>query len=193
MDRYAPLALTPEIDDFRARFEELSTEADGLVAPLSDEQFAWQPAPDRWSVGQCLDHLNATARVYLPVLDEGIAEAIRRGLYAPGPYSYNWVGRLFVYLNKPNSRFRARAPRAFHPAPVRRRQDIVAAFRAYQVQYVDRLRQANGLDLGRARVASPVAQWLRLPLGSGFALMITHERRHLAQARRLLTAPGFPR
>lgn len=188
-----PLALTPEIDAFRRQFEELSADADALVAPLSDAQFAWQPAPDAWSVAQCLEHLNVTARQYLPMLDEGIADAIRRGLYSPGPYAYNWIGRLSVYVVEPTTRFRAKAPKAFQPAPGRPRHDVMAAFHAYQVQYVDRLRQANGLDLARARVTSPVARWIRMPLGSGFAMMVAHERRHLAQARRVLDAEGFPR
>ena len=34
-----PLGLTPEIDDFRRQFEQLSAEADALVAPLTDAQF----------------------------------------------------------------------------------------------------------------------------------------------------------
>jgi hypothetical protein len=188
-----PLTLAPEIDEFRRQFEQISADADALVAPLSDEQFVWQPAPGAWSVGQCIDHLNVTARLYLPSLDEGIAAAIRRGLYSAGPYSYNWVGRFLVYLVEPTTRVRARAPKPFQPAAGRPRHDVMAAFRAYQVQYVDRLRQANGLDLARARVASPVAGWIRMPLGSGFAMMSAHERRHLAQARRVLSAEGFPR
>ena len=187
------LALGPAIDEFRSQFEQISAVADALVASLSDEQFAWQPAPNAWSVSQCLDHLNATARQYLPVIDEGIAEAIRRGLYGAGPYSYNWIGRLMVYLVQPTTRLRASTPKAFRPEPGRSRHDVTAAFRAYQVQYVDRLRQANGLDLARARVASPVKRWIRMPLGSGFAVMLAHERRHLAQARRVLSAEGFPR
>jgi hypothetical protein len=60
------------------------------------------------------------------------------------------------------------------------------------VQYIDRLRQANGLDLSRARVRSPASKWLRMPLGSGFAVMTAHERRHLWQARRVTSSPGFP-
>ena len=188
-----PLGLSPEIDDFRRQFEQRAAEADALVAPLSDAQFAWQPAPDLWSVAQCIDHLNVSARLYLPMLDEGVADAIRSGLYSAGPYTYNWVGRLLVHLFGPATRLRAKAPASFQPAPGRSRHEIMAAFRAYQVQYVDRLRQANGLDLARARVASPLARWLRMPLGSAFALMVAHERRHLAQARRLLDAQGFPR
>lgn len=189
----SPLALTPEIDGFRRRFEQLSADADVLVAPLSDQQFHWQPRPDSWSVAQCIEHLNVTARLYLPQLDEGIADAIRRGLYGPGPFSYNWIGRFLVYLVEPTTRVRAKAPKPFQPAAGRPRQEVMAAFRAYQVQYIDRLRQANGLDLSRARASSPVARWLRIPLGSGFSMMTAHERRHLAQAGRVLEAVGFPR
>ena len=192
-DPRSPLALAPEVDYFRRQFEQLATDANTFVTGLSDAEFAWQPAPERWSIAQCIDHLNATARVYLPVLDEGIADAMRRGLYSPGPYVYNWIGRIHVLVARPDSWIRVKAQRAFEPAPGRTRQEIMAAFRAYQVQYVDRLRQANGLDLARARVASPVVRWLPMPLGSAFALLITHERRHLVQAQRLLEAPGFPR
>ena len=188
-----PLTLAPEVDEFRGQFTQISADADALVAPLSDGQFAWQPAPDTWSVAQCIEHLNATARQYLPMLDEGIADAIWRGLYGAGPYAYNWVGRSLVYLVEPTTRFRAKAPKAFRPKPGRPRHDVIAAFCAYQVQYIDRLCQANGLDLERARVASPAARWIRMPLGSGFAMMVAHERRHLAQARRVLAAEGYPR
>jgi hypothetical protein len=79
------------------------------------------------------------------------------------------------------------------PPLARPRQESMAAFRAYQVQFVDRLRQANGLDLSRARVGSPVVKWLRLPLGSGFALVVAHERRHLLQGRHVVADPNFPR
>jgi hypothetical protein len=186
MPASGPLALAPEIDRFRVQFEQLASEADTLVAPLTDLAFTWQPAPDSWSVVQCIDHLNSTAREYLPMLDQGIADAIRRGLYSPGPYTYNWIGRLMTWVVDPNTRIRAKAPRAFLPPAPRPRHDVMAAFRAYQVQYIDRLRQANGLDLARARVASPAARWIRMPLGSGFATMIAHERRHLQQARRVV-------
>jgi hypothetical protein len=61
------------------------------------------------------------------------------------------------------------------------------------VQFVDRLRQANGLDLARAHVKSPVSNLIRLALGSGFALMVAHERRHLHQARKVIAERAFPR
>jgi hypothetical protein len=187
--------LAPEIDEFRNQFEQLSAEADALTAPLTDEQFAWRPGQKdaragTWSIAECLDHLNATARVYLPALDEGISEAIRRGVYGEGPYKYNWLGRLSVRFT--DTGLRLKAPDEMLPAEGRTRREILAAFRAYQVQFIDRLRQANGIDLARARVRMPASGWIRIPLGSGFAIMAAHARRHLAQAKRVMEAEGFP-
>jgi hypothetical protein len=186
------LALTPEIDELRGQFERLSADAGALVEPLTDEQFTWRAGPEVWSIAQCIDHLNATARFYLPYLDEGIADAIRLGLYAEGPFACRRLGRLLVAVTEPPSRVRAKARPLLQPRDPRRRQEVMPAFRAYQVQYVDRLRQANGLDLGRATVRTPVARWVWISLGSGFALMAAHERRHLAQAARVRSMKEFP-
>lgn len=185
----SPIVLAPELDDFRRQLERISAEGDALVGEMSDDNFNWQPAVDRWSIAQCIEHLNATARAYLPMLDEGIADAIRRGQYGEGPFRYTLLGRLIARSQEPPPRLKFKSPRAFAPPPRRARQETMAAFRAYQVQYIDRLRQANGLDLARARVRSPAAYvWLRIPLGSAFALTTAHERRHLWQARRVLDA-----
>jgi DinB superfamily len=188
-----PGRLTPEIDEFRCQFEQVSTEAATLTSPLTDDQFIWRPAASAWSIAECLEHLNATARAYLPALDEGIADAIRRGVYGEGPFTYNWIGRIYVRFIEPPVRLRLQAVPQVYPGAGRSRREILAAFRAYQVQYIDRLRQANGVDLARARVRAPVAAWLRIPLGTGFAIMAAHERRHLWQAKKVTAAAGFPR
>jgi len=186
------LALTPEVVQLRRQFEQLADEADTFVATLTDDQFAWKPSLQAWSIAQCIDHLNVTARLYLPQLDEGIANAIRQGLYGAGPFVYWWFARMFVRMLEPPPRLRVKTPAIFQPPASRPRRDIMAAFRAYQVQYVDRLRQANGLDLARARVRSPAASWIFVPLGTGFAAIIAHERRHLWQAAQVMKAPQFP-
>jgi hypothetical protein len=189
----APVALSPEIDELRHQFEEVSAAVDALVAALRDDQFNWRPSPDEWSVAECLDHLNAAASAYMPKLDEAIAAARRRNAYAAGPFGHSWAGRLLLRTSGPSSRIRFRSPRAFQPRRAESRQAVVTTLRAHQVAYIDRLRRANGLDLSRARVTSPVSRWLRFPLGTLFAVIAAHERRHVCQARRILAMPGFPR
>ena len=114
----AHLALTPEIETLRSQFERLAADADALVRPLSDAQFRWRSSPESWSISDCIEHLNTVARLYLPSLDEGIADAIRRGLYAEGPFRYNWIGRIFVRLMEPPPPLRLTTPgETRFPAP----------------------------------------------------------------------------
>ena len=194
MDPRSPLALTPEIEDFRRQFEQLSIEADAFVRPLRDAQFAWQPTPDRWSVAQCIDHLNATARVYLPVLDEGIADAMRRGLYSPGPLSIQLVGRLHVSALQPALAGSRKAQRA-----LRTRRRTARARRSWRRSAPTRCSTSIACDrptdsTSHARaLRRRWANWLPMPLGSAFAMLIAHEHRHLAQAHRVTEMQGFPR
>ena len=61
-----------------------------------------------------------------------------------------------------------------------------------QQQIARRLEDAHGLDLRRARVVSPITRLLRLNLGAAFALIASHNRRHLWQARQVREHPSFP-
>jgi hypothetical protein len=186
-------ALTPELDALRMQFERVSAEVGTLVDGLRDEQFHWRPAPEVWSIAECLDHLNVTARVYLPQFDRGIDDAARRSAYGRGPFRSSWVGRVLVRTSEPPSRFRMKAPELFRPTAGRPRHEVTTALRGYQVELVERLSKANGLDLERARVTSPVSKWLGFSLCAGFALIAAHERRHLWQARKMMELRGFPR
>ena len=191
--RADPLTLAAELQQLRDEFQQVAIEATALAAPLTDVQFAWKPAADVWSIGECLSHLNATARLCLPKLEEGISEGIRAGLYGEGPFRYGWMDRLILRASEPPSRWHVRSPRTFMPAPGESRDEILAAFHAVQRQYVDLLRRANGLDLVRVRVTSPVARWRRFGLGAAFAVLAAHERRHLWQAHRVAALPPLPR
>lgn len=110
-----PLTLACELQQLRDEFQQVAVEATALAAPLTDVQFAWKPAAAEWSIGECLSHLNATARQCLPKLDEGISEGIRAGLYGEGPFRYGWVDRFIVHAAQPPSRWHVSSPVAFLP------------------------------------------------------------------------------
>jgi hypothetical protein len=56
----------------------------------------------------------------------------------------------------------------------------------------ERLREAAGVDLRRARIVSPVTRMVRMNAGDAFALLLSHERRHLWQIRGIRQDAGFP-
>jgi hypothetical protein len=50
---------------------------------------------------------------------------------------------------------------------------------------VQQIERADGLDLRRVKVPTPIVRLLKMSLGSTLAQAAAHERRHLAQAWRV--------
>jgi hypothetical protein len=176
------------LEGYRDQLTSIRQEVPGIVAGLTDEQGRWSPAGARWSIVQCFEHLNATARSFVPAMDQAIEDGRSRGLSGSGPFVYSWFERLFLQATEPPVRLRLPAPRALRPASGRLMADVVAEFMEWQNRLSDCLDRADGLDLAQARVRSsdfPLFAW---SLGSLFAITLAHERRHLRQAREVRRA-----
>jgi hypothetical protein len=184
--------MTAEIENDLDQLLSITQDVPGIVANLDDRQFNWRPAPDRWSIAQCLDHLNLTAARFIPAIDAAIADARRNGLLSPGPFSYPLLERWFVRSQEPPPRLRARAFKGFVPRDMLPIGQVVPQFMDWQEQLGERMRRADGVDLRRAKHRSPVLPVFTWRLGTLFALTLAHERRHLWQARTVRTDPHFP-
>lgn len=180
-------------EDLRRReseFREAAVDADALVGPLSARQLWWRPAPDRWSVGECLEHLVKAGEVYLVEFDEVIADARRAGTLGEGPFRRTRIGRWVIRFLEPPPRWKVPAPRVIRPR--RRERPPLPRFVTLQDRLIERLDAADGLDLGEVRMRSPFVRLLRFDLGSAFDIVAAHQRRHLWQARRVRDLDGFP-
>jgi hypothetical protein len=184
--------MTPEIENYLDQLLSIRQEVPGIVANLSDDRFNWRPSPERWSIAQCLGHLNLTAARFVPAIDAAIADARAKGLLSPGPFSYPLLERRFVRLQEPPPKMRGRAFKRFVPPADLPMRDAVAQFLDWQEQIGERLRRADGVDLRRAKHKSPVLPLLTWRLGTMFAMILAHERRHLWQAKQVRVDPGFP-
>ena len=168
------------------------SEATSLTTTLSEAQGRWRPGPGRWSVAECLIHLAATARLYQPRLDQAATTVRSREREARGEFAPGWVGRRVVASMEPKAGSRMRAPASLVPPADVTLADAGRAFVEAQRALDATLVETAGLDLGSATLGSPVMPLLRLSLGTALALLAAHERRHLAQAQRVVQAPGFP-
>lgn len=183
---------SPQLQAYKQQFEALKAEAQTLVAGLDEDAFNWKPAPDSWSVGECLDHLNVTGTLLLPNLDTAIERGRARNKTGDGPFTYGWVGRWWIDTNKPSGR-RAKTPNVFVPSSsTLHKQETLEAFLALQDALIQRIRAADGLDLRRVKAPSAAIPLLRFSIGVWFESTLAHERRHLAQAQRVIAHADFP-
>jgi len=178
--------VTPELQVMLDQIDAIKREGEAIASGLDDDQLNWRPAPDSWSIAECLQHLNVSVSATLPAFDRAIAEGRSKQQFAPGPFRYSWIARMMVASMEPPPKFRMKAPqliRVVAGAATYRRADVLPEFGALRDRLADRVRLAAGLDLAHVRTISPVNRMLRMPLGAYFAFILAHDRRHLWQAR----------
>lgn len=178
--------LIPELGVYCRLFEGAREDIRDLVNGLTDEQFNERPGPERWAVAECIDHLCVVGAYLLPLLDAGIEQARAKDWRSDGPFAYGHLGNWFVNFAGPSEKARKRklkAPKLYTPSSNHSISRLVKAFGDLQDDFIGRVEQANGLDLARVKIASPVTRLIRLSLGQWFALMAGHQERHFLQAQ----------
>jgi hypothetical protein len=174
--------LNPDLASLQSQFAAIREDAAHLVEDLNDDAFNWEPAPGRWSIGQCFAHLNIVDGKDVDMMAVAIENARSNGVTGEGPFRYGALSSYFIKMMEPETRLKAKAPRVYVPPP---RADLgltMAEFWRVQTRLAQLVVAANGVDLARVKVSTPMATWIRFSLGQRFRLIAAHDRRHLFQA-----------
>jgi hypothetical protein len=172
-----------------AEAEKNSATARQLAADLDEEQLNWKPAPDRWSMAQCLAHLTVGTAEFEPYFRKALDE---KRMAANPRYRPTLLGGLLIRQLLPQTTRRMSAPKIFHPS-ASAIKDSLKNFLAQQDAFLDFVRRTEGIDYNRTRLRSPVTPLVRYSLADAYVLTVVHGQRHLAQARRVREMPEFPR
>ena len=161
-----------------------------LWASVSRDAWHARPAADRWSAGDCIQHLNLASRAILPLLREGVACA--PALPAASSYRRDALGWLVGKVIAPASPIRMRSEAAFVPAGVQSPESSIAEFDRLHDALVACVRAAEGRSIDGVTVVSPFdVRGLRYNLYSALTLVARHQHRHLLQAERASRLRGL--
>jgi len=181
--------LSRLIDDLHA----VATDAGSSFGQLTTQQLNWKPSPDEWSVAQCLDHLIASNKGFIPIIQE-----IKRGEYKHSlkervPVLPRFFGSLVLNAVKPETQRKLKATKPFQPSSSEFGGDIVSQFQVQQKQIAEHMRSTETLDLRKIIITSPVASFVTYSLFDGYRIIVAHDQRHVAQAKRVMARAGFPK
>lgn len=170
--------LLNQLQDIRRRTQE-------LVAGMTPQQLMQRPDPAKWSIAECLSHLNVTAAAYQPFIDEAIRKGRERKMVGQGPFGPGPLGRLLIWNAEPPPKFRMRAPKKILPkSSITDPGQVVADFMRVQDDWERQVRESDGLNLKKIKCGSPFPP-LRLRLAAPLPWMLAHQRRHLLQAEKV--------
>ena len=156
--------------------------AEAVVSALTSQQLTQRPDPARWSIAECLVHLNLTGAVVQRLMARAIESGRREKRLGSGPFKLGARGRLLIWIAEPPPKFRLSAPKAVVASlPIPHPEQVLADFMKTQDEWERLWREAEGLDMARINVASWKSPF-RCRLSASFAWVMAHQRRHLLQA-----------
>jgi hypothetical protein len=182
-------AINDAIGDVEKELNEATHRAWTLVQSTDGRLFTVRPNPSSWSAAECLSHLSISSESFLPVLQQAIDDARKRGVKAAArPPKMDLIGRVLRWFLEPPIRQKLKTTARFVPRSVRAKAEAFGEFAALQSKVTELLNTTRDLDLGRVKVASPFDRRVRFNLYSAFRILVAHERRHLWQAEQAVNA-----
>lgn len=154
------------------------------VKGLSEAQFHYKPAPDRWSVAECLEHIS--------IVEGSVATRIRPALEkAPAPAAGRDFQQVDALILKtvPDRSTKVKAPPPLEPTRSLTPAEYLERFLASREQTVDWLKTDH--DLRGHVVDHPVLgpldgyEWILAAAG--------HSDRHTQQILEVKADPNFPK
>jgi hypothetical protein len=180
-----------DLAELDAAFDDAERDMRAVVAGLGEAAGTWRPAPDAWSVAECLDHLATANRVYLAAMRPSAERALEGGRLRRGPARPGRIGGWFVaMLEPPVTTRRQKAPRKIVPRVGPALSDAAQAFLASQQDVRAFLHRYAVIDLAGVRFPNPFIAGIRFSLATGVHVIAAHERRHLWQAWNVRRAAG---
>ena len=168
-------AVIDEFDSALARLRDLRGRA-------PDATWGDRPGVDRWSIAECVAHLNLTSTAYLPLLRAGLDEARRSGHTPPPRFRRDPAGWLLWKSMGPPVRTKMKTAAPFVPRGDRPAAELAGEFERLQSELVQLAREADALPVHKIKIASPFNTRLRYNLFAALSILARHQHRHLWQA-----------
>ncbi len=183
--------LSSALDDWTTELDR-QREVIRSLAELDAVSFNWRPAPKKWSIGENVEHLSLTVGPYLERIEPAIREGPAAGRTGPGPWKRGLLVNWFVRSMEPPVKMRFPTAPMLVPGSDLNPGDTTGQLLRLMGDLTEAIASMKGLDLGRCTFRSPILALLKLDLGSGVDLLVTHNRRHLWAIDQIRQAPGYP-
>ena len=153
---------------------------------LSNEQLNWTPNSVTWSIAQNIAHLIVINDTYLPVINEVRSGSYKLGWMSKLGFLVRFFGKMILGSVKADRKKKIKTFSILEPSKTEITDDILARFAAHQSDLKKLIRESKDLLEKGQIIASPANKNIVYKLEAAFEIIITHETRHLEQAKEVL-------
>ncbi|MDC1211902.1 DinB family protein [bacterium] len=170
------------IDDLIDRTKSNMNRVEAL-SQLTESQLNWKPSPERWSVLECIEHLNRYAEFYNPEITARLAKAKPS---KTGRFKSSLLGEYFSQSMLPKEKLnKMKTFAVMNPDQAKLDPSVIGQFQQYQKELLDLLSKSREVDLQKTKTSISISKIIKLRLGDTFRVLIYHNQRHLTQAEKV--------
>ena len=157
---------------------------------LSPEQLHWQPNDRSWSIAQCLEHVNAYYRYYIPVFKGKIANTLFNEpieMFTSSPMG-GAVARSVKLGKVHNVKRHLKSRKEYNPLvnSSLKSDHVIEDFIKFQEEFAEVLKEAEKIDIRRTKCPLSLRPVVKLNLGDALTFIAYHNERHIYQAKKIL-------
>ena len=181
-----PTLTAEERAQFRQWLDESEQTLMALIENVEGEAWTWKPAPDRWSVAECTEHIVKSEAALMEAAQEALAGE-------PDPeWESKTTGKAGMIAQvMPDRSGRAQAPQEIRPQGGVTKEALLAEFRAQRAELEELIADpARELKSYTREHPFPVFGWLNAH--QWLIYVPLHTIRHSKQILEVKESPGFP-
>lgn len=179
-------------DFLKARESEIRQLTDTVkndFLPLSNELLNMKPAPKKWSIAECFQHLNLTMDVYVTQMLE-VVEKKDQFPPAENEFKLSFMGRMGVKAMQPKEgekiSYKMRTFKVLNPEASKVEGNPLDTFLEYQEGLLHIVASLEQMSLKKPKITTVVGPVFKMPIGDALHFMIAHNQRHILQAQKVL-------
>jgi len=158
---------------------------------LSETQINWKRSEEKWSIGECIDHLTVTHKLYNSKIKQ-LKPFFKDSSKGPVKFKHTFSGRMILKYVDPNSTTRTKTFKVFEPSTKHIKTNIITSFCEEVEELISFANKLHGTDFGMIKISSPVSKLLRMNIGDALLINLYHDKRHINQAEKILNETNFP-
>jgi len=152
------------------------------LSQLPLHKLNYKISKDKWSILECIEHLNLYGNYYLPEIEKTIqfskenpAKKFKSGI----------LGNYFVKIMEPKAKLNAM--KTFvdkNPCGSELDERVFEKFFNQQKMFRKQLEQTKKVNLSKNKITTSISKLLKLKLGDTFRFINAHNNRHILQAEK---------
>jgi hypothetical protein len=153
---------------------------------LPESDLNWKEHQAKWSILECLEHLNRYSIYYNTEFKKAIARTIASNNNQHQAKS-TWMGKKFIAMMHPDNTTKHKTFARMNPTEGSLKKEVIVRFLRNQQELLNILELASKVDLNKTSIPVEFFKMLRMNLGDALQFVIVHEQRHLKQAAAVRT------